>query len=128
MSKFNLDEFCNHLNFKLAPLFDENSCSVNELFNRLISIFVEVVDQFAPKRKASRKEKLRLKPWITNGLLKSIRNKNKMFKRLQNHHNNLALNEVYKTYRNTLNRSLRLAEQNHYHNIHNEHKGNSKKA
>ena len=57
MSKFNLDEFCNHLNFKLAPLFDENSCSVNELFNRLISIFVEVVDQFAPKRKASRKEK-----------------------------------------------------------------------
>ena len=80
MSKFNVDEFCNHLNFTLAPLFDENSCSVNELFNRLISIFDEVVDQFAPKRKASRKDKkLRLKPWITNGLLKLIRNKNKMF-------------------------------------------------
>ena len=73
-------------------------------------------------------KKLRLKPWITNGLLKSIRNKNKMFNRLQNHHNNLALNEKYEEYRNTLNRSLRLAKQNHYHNILNEHKGNSKKV
>ena len=26
MFKFNVDDFCNHLNFKLAPLFDENSC------------------------------------------------------------------------------------------------------
>ena len=57
-----------------------------------------------------------------------IRHKNKMFKRLQNHHNNLALNEEYKAYRNTLNRLLRLAKQIHYHNILNEHKGNSKKA
>ena len=57
MSKFNVDEFCNHLNFNLGPLFNENSCSVNEVFSRLISIFDEVVDQFAPKRKAFRKEK-----------------------------------------------------------------------
>ena len=56
MSKFNVDEFCNRLNLKLAPLFDENSCSVNEVFNQLISIFGKVVDQFAPKRKASRKK------------------------------------------------------------------------
>ena len=52
MSKFNVDKFCNHLNFNLAPLFNENSCSVNEVFSRLISIFGEVVDQFASKRKA----------------------------------------------------------------------------
>ena len=51
-----------------------------------------------------------------------------MFKRLQNYHNNLALNEEYKAYRNTLNRLLRLAKQNHYHNVLNEHKGNSRKA
>ena len=51
-----------------------------------------------------------------------------MFNRLQNHHNNLALNEKYEAYRNILNRSLRLAKQNHYHNILNEHKGNSKTA
>ena len=51
-----------------------------------------------------------------------------MFKRLQNHHNNLVLNEEYEVYRNTSYRSLRLANQNHYHNILNEHKGDSKKA
>ena len=51
-----------------------------------------------------------------------------MFKLLQNHHNNLALNEEFKAYRNTLNRLLRLAKQNDYHNILKEHKGNSKKA
>ena len=51
-----------------------------------------------------------------------------MFKRLQNHHNNLVLNEKYEAYRNTLNRSLRLAKQNHYHSILNDHEGNSKTA
>ena len=40
----------------------------------------------------------------------------------------MALNEEYKGYCNTLNRSLRLAKQNHYYNILSEHKGNSKKA
>ena len=33
-----------------------------------------------------------------------------MFKHLQNHLNNLALNEECNAYRNTLNRSLRLAK------------------
>ena len=57
MSKLNVHEFWNHLNFNLAPLFNENSCSVNELFYRLISIFGEVVDQFAPKKKGISKRK-----------------------------------------------------------------------
>ena len=57
MSKFNVDEFCNHLNLKLASLFDENSCSINELHNRLIPIFGEVVEQFAPKKRHFEKKK-----------------------------------------------------------------------
>ena len=85
-----------------------------------------MVDLFAPKRNATRKEKkLKLKPWLTPGLLKSIQTKNKMPKRLHKNSDNLALTKKYKAYRNALNRLLRLAKRNYYHSILNEDKGNS---
>ena len=51
MSNFDIDEFCAHLNYKLDFLFDGNSWSTNELCNRLMTAFGEVVDQFTLKRK-----------------------------------------------------------------------------
>ena len=88
-----------------------------------------MVDIFAPKRNAIRKEKkLKLKPWFTPALLKSIQTKNKMFKRLHKNSNNLVLTEKYKAFRNALNRLLRLAKRNYCHSILNEHKDNSQKV
>ena len=87
-----------------------------------------MVDLFAPQRNATRKEKeLKLKPCLTPGLLKSIQTKNKMFKRLHKNSDNLVLTEKYKSYRNALNRLLRLAKRNYYHSVLNQHKGNSQK-
>ena len=99
MSNFKTEEFLDCLYIKLGNLFESNCYSANKLFDNFISIFTEVVDLFAPKRNATRKEKkLKLKPWLTPCLLKSIQTKNKMFKRLHINSDNLALTKKYKAY------------------------------
>ena len=129
MSNFKMKEFLDYLPIKLSNVFEINCYSANKLFDNFISIFTEVVNLFAPKRNATRKEKkLKLKPWLTPGLLKSIQTKNKMFKRLHKYSDNLVSSEKYKAYRNALNQLLRLAKQNYYHSVLSEHKGNSQKV
>ena len=129
MTQFNLDKFLKYLHLKLSTMFEANTIPVNELADCFLATFTEVVDQFAPKRNASRKErKIRSKPWISRGLLKSIQTKNRLFKQLLRNRDNSILSGKYKTYRNTLNRLLRRAKSNYYHSVLNKHKGNSKKA
>ena len=63
MSNFVLDNFLDELHEKLTHLFNTSYVAVNELYDSFVAIFAEVVDKFAPMRKASRKEKkLKLKP------------------------------------------------------------------
>ena len=89
MSNFKKEEFLDYLNITLGNLFENNCYSANKLFDKFISIITEVVDLFATKRNATRKEKkLKLKPWLTPGLLKSIQTKNKMFKSLHTNSDN----------------------------------------
>ena len=99
MSNFKTKEFLDYLHIKLGNLFENNCYSANKLFDNFISIFTEVVDLFAPQRNATQKEKtLKLKPWLTPGLLKSIQTKNKMFKCLHKNSDNLVVTEKYKAY------------------------------
>ena len=78
MSNFKTEEFLNYLNIKLTDLFENNYYSANKLFDNFVSLFSEVVNLFVPKRNATRKEKkLKLKPWPTPGMLKSIQVKSK---------------------------------------------------
>ena len=128
MTKFNLEIFLNALNDQLNILIDSNISSPHELYDKFVSKFKNVVNKFAPMRKASRKEnKLRCRPWLTRGLLKPIRMKNKM-------HNNLrkkpdtSQNHKYKIYRNLLNRLNKQAKVNYYHKVLIDNKNNSKKV
>ena len=85
--------------------------SVKELFDKFVAIIADVVNDFAPIRKATRKEKqLKQKPWITNNLLKCILTKNKMYNDLRVNRNSLDKVESYEIYRKVLNRSLRIAK------------------
>ena len=64
MTKFNLKIFLNTLNDQLNILIDRNISSPHELYDKFVTKFENVVDVFAPMRKASRKEnKLRCSPW-----------------------------------------------------------------
>ena len=64
------------------------------------------------------------RPWLSNGLITSIKNKNKMFK-------NLKLGFVdeqnYKAYKNKLVNLLKIAKKRYYVNLFNNYKSNTKK-
>ena len=54
---------------------------VADLFVQFLSTFSNIVNKHAPLKLLSRSEqKQKHKPWITKGLLKSIKHKNKLYK------------------------------------------------
>ena len=92
----------------LAPLNNENN--VNSLLEQFICLFKSVVDKHAPIKRASlKKHELLKKPWITKGILISIKNKQKMHK--YNFLNgNDAQKLLFKTYSNKLTKVKRLSK------------------
>ena len=56
--------------------------TVNEMLNTFHEKLLEIIDKNAPFRTLSKREKkLREKPWITKGILQSIRIKNNLYNR-----------------------------------------------
>ena len=128
MTKFNLEIFLNALYDQLNILIDSNISSPHELYDKFVTKFENVVDKFAPIRKASRKEnKLRCKPCLTRGLLKSIRIKNKMYNNLREKPDT-SQSHKYKIYRNLLNCLIKQAKVDYYHNVLKNNKNNFKKV
>ena len=117
--KFSAYDFNPDLQVRLDDLFTANyttnQINVEDLFNRFHSLIIQIIDTHAPVVKYSRKQKrLHQKPWITKGLLVSIKKKQKMRK---SHHINGSSCEkyLYKLYSNLLNRLKRLAKRLYYH-------------
>ena len=79
-----------------------------------------------PKRVIKRNYKNR-KPWLTEGLKKSIRIKNSLFI-LSKKHNSEEMESNYKKYRNRLTTLLRNAERDHYDSLLKKYKSNLKKS
>ena len=53
----------------------------NDSLNQLVKIFDNILDKHAPFKKLSKKQaKVQSKPWITKGILKSIKVKDKLYK------------------------------------------------
>ena len=112
MSNFDLELFLQELEKLLRDAKLENNDSVNEQFDKFCVTFNSVVNKIAPVRKASRKEKrLHAKPWLTKGLLKSIKRKHALLSKLHKVlHSDRELNN-YKRYRNVLNRVIKSAKE-----------------
>ena len=89
-----------------------NSCNEdgNSLMRSFINIFNDTLNNDAPLRKQTRKErKLESKPWLTKEILISIKHKNKLFVEcLKNQ--NLEKWQDYKKYRNCLTHTKKLAK------------------
>ena len=119
---FNLETYLNDLNKKLSVVNIEDNKPVDEQLVELISILNEVTDKHAPMKKLSRNEKrLALRPWLSKGLLNSIKRKNKMFRELLKKHDDI-LAQRYKSYRNVLHRALELSKRNYFLHRFYEHK------
>ena len=80
-------------------------------------VFKSVLDIHAPLRPQTRKEKaLNKKPWITTVLLKSVKTKNKLFRKLFKS-NNPKEKTFYKKYRNKLTHVKDAAKRNYCENL-----------
>jgi hypothetical protein len=97
LGKVNWDDIC-------------SSSDVNVSYSMFLDKFQHLYDKCIPMKiiKARSKKMKPKSPWITYGILKSINRKNKLYKKSIRKPTNENV-ECYKTFRNKLNSTLRLA-------------------
>ena len=115
MKKFNFKNFSNELQQNLATL-DLNSPDIsgNSLWKNFNDILTTNFNKHAPLKIQSHKEhKKFMTPWITNGIIKSIKIKQKLYKKAITKTN--ILNWIrYKSYRNRITKLIQHSKQNYY--------------
>ena len=128
MKNFNLENFLIDLEEALSPWNFNTGSTVHNDFDEFIHIFQTIINKHAPFRKSSRREKqLQAKPWKTRGLLTSIKNKNRMFRKCHKC-KDAKLIVQYKKYTNKLRRLRKIAKQQHYFKLFQKYRSNSKKT
>ena len=79
------------------------SLDADSKFTLFLDTVIDVISTHSPLVKLSRrKTKLASTPWITKGILKSIKTKKRLFRRKIKHHNNAEYLQIYKKYYNIL--------------------------
>ena len=113
-------KFRNDLESSLTPLILDaiNSLlthsSLDQNINRLVTAISEVIEKRAPLQTASRRRKrIQSKPWLTKGLLISIKTKQALYKQYFLSNNEFG-KWYYKKYANKLTRVKILAKKLHY--------------
>ena len=84
-SKFSVEEFIKDLQIKFNEFWQKIPTKTNKniktIFEQFYTLITQNIDKHAPLKKAGRKQKrLQNKLWITKGLYKSIKSKQKMYK------------------------------------------------
>ena len=109
----------NSLNWEAITEINDND--TNKSFNSFFSEFNSLLDIHAPLKKLSiKKFKRRFKPWITLGILTSIKKRNILhnkFLRAKNDVNKNQLESRFKIYRNMLVTLMRTSKENHFKNL-----------
>ena len=125
----NLDEdkFLNELKSTDFSFIINSVSTLEDKYSFFHNKFLSIVDKHAPLEKLSkRQQKRKLKPWITNGILKLIKVKNNLYKKIFKS-NDKFWYQRYKYYRDMLNHLIRKSKRNHYNNYFESVKNNSKK-
>ena len=96
-----------------------HSDDVSKSFKNIFSTIKSIIDRHASLKKMSLKEhKLKLKSWLTKGILTSVNNKNKAYRkycRAKDQNRKRELHTLFKQYRNYLNNIIKVSKANHYH-------------
>lgn len=88
-------------------------CDPTKAYESFLNKYREIYNNCFPLKRKKNKKCTLTKPWISKGLLKSIRRKDKLYKRYLNTPD--YVNEAsYKNYKNKLNHSLRIAKRLYY--------------
>ena len=101
----------------------QHSLLIKMIISLLINIFHDsiknLLDKYLPLKKLSKKyHKRKYKPWITNGILTSIKRKDKLFGkyiRTKDPLNKHVLHDEYKALRNRIIELINTSKQNFYH-------------
>ena len=93
----------------------ENETEAQLGYTDFINIFQKVYDKCIPIRYVKRKVNPS-KPWLTEGLMKCIKVKNKLYKERVKSPSPLRI-EIYKRYRNKLNNILIVTEKKYYETL-----------
>ena len=121
IKSIDVDKFCDDLESSLTPLTYDlihsplTPQSLNDNFNRLNKTISDVIETHAPLQTASRRQKrLQKRPWITKGILISIKNKQKLYKTFFLGGSDFE-KSFYKIYANKLTRVKNLSKKLYYH-------------
>ena len=97
-------------NTDFGPVLYEPNC--NLAADLLISIIQDVIKTHSHTTHVSRKCKI-IKPWMTPGLVRCIRNRDRLHKKTKASPDNVILSTTYTRYRNYLNRLLKKMKRSH---------------
>ena len=97
---------------------------VNQNFDSFISIFDRLYNKFFPVQVKNISRKRMLNPWISTGLLNSIRHKNNLYKEFKL---GLIPQAQYNAYRNKTTALIKLTKRNYYLNVFSNFKYSTKK-
>ena len=124
MNKNTVDRLCEDLkNEDWNDIYDKTDPqeAYNYFYGKLFKLYEKNIPLIKTKNKGNiDNQKI---PWVTKGILKSRKTKNKLYKKFIKNPN--ERNEsIYKTYRNKFNKIKKAAKKHYYNKEFNEHKGN----
>ena len=114
LTKFERDKFVGDIFHMIENFSFNDNDDIDEAMNNFVFSFKQITDMHAPLRLNSRKErKLALKPWITEGILKSIKTENRLLNQCYKR-NNSDLITQFKQYSNKLSTTKCVAKQDYF--------------
>ena len=129
---FNKREFAEELSKLEWTTIITPSMSTEVSCKKFINIINKLLDEMAPMKKLTKKEmSLKHKPWISLGILTSMKTRDKLLKDFLNETNITKKNELlikYKKYRNTIVSLIRKNKKKYYFDYFTEHNSNIKKT
>ena len=132
-SRFKKDDFIlDYFSYDWDRILNYIGENVNEIFDLFFQNLNELIDKHIPLKKLNKKQQRRKgKPWITKGILSSIRKRNQFFKKFLKC-TDAKLKEYlyrqYKNYRNSIVTLMRVSKQNYYSEYFRNYKNNIKKS
>ena len=105
----------------------------NESYDKLENVIINAkINNFQPKYVPFKKNKHKLSPWMTAGILRSIKYRDNMYRKLIKTDSNASeytsLDNNLRIYKTILRKSIRLAKANYYANRLEQHKSDMRRA
>ena len=117
---------------KWDKILELNKRNVDLSSENFLKTFDSIIDKHLPLRKLTIQEKkLSQKPWITIGILNSIKNKNRKYRKYQRAQDATRkhdLHNEFKTYLNKLDKVLKSSKSKHYQKFFEANKANLRKT